>query len=155
MANLDKRLFADIRQIIEQARQKAYSAVNFAMVEAYWNIGKRIVEEEQKGKARAEYGKYLVLNLSVMLTNEFGSGFSISNLKRMRQFYLLFPKGATLWHQSENEKGATLSHLLSWSHYKLLISVKSESARGYYMREAAEQNWSVRALERHPSTSSG
>ncbi|MBI5181000.1 MAG: DUF1016 domain-containing protein, partial [Nitrospirae bacterium] len=148
MANLDKRFFADIRQIIEQARQKAYSAVNFAMVEAYWHIGKRIVEEEQKGKVRAEYGEHLVLSLSAMLTEEFGHGFSISNLKRMRQFYLLFPKGATLWHQSGNKKGATLSHLLSWSHYKLLISIKSEPARMYYMREAAEQNWSVRALER-------
>lgn len=148
MANLDKRFFSDIRQIIEQARRKAYSAVNFAMVEAYWHIGKRIVEEEQKGKSRAEYGEHLVLNLSVMLTEEFGQGFSTSNLKRMRQFYLLFPKGATLWHQSEKEKGATLSHLLSWSHYKLLISVNSEPAREYYMREAAEQNWSVRALER-------
>lgn len=155
MVNLDKRFFSDIRQIIEQARQKAYSAVNFAMVEAYWHIGKRIVEEEQKGKSRAEYGEHLVLNLSVMLTEEFGHGFSTSNLKRMRQFYLLFPKVATLWHQSEKEKGATLSHLLSWSHYKLLISVNSEPARMYYMREAAEQNWSVSPLERHPSTRSG
>ncbi len=148
MRELNRSFFNDIRQIIEQARQKAYSAVNFAIVEAYWHIGKRIVEEEQKGKTRAEYGEYLVLSLSAMLTEKFGSGFSISNLKRMRQFYLLFPKGATLWHQSENEKGATLSHLLSWSHYKLLISVKSEPARMYYMREAVEQNWSVRALER-------
>lgn len=148
MRELNRSFFNDIRQIIEQARQKAYSAVNFAMVEAYWHIGKRIVEEEQKGKTRAEYGEYLVLNLSAMLTKEFGAGFSISNLKRMRQFYLLFPKGVTLWHQSENEKGVTLSHLLSWSHYKLLISVKSKPARMYYMREAIEQDWSVRTLER-------
>lgn len=148
MSELSRSFFNDIRQIIKQARQKAYTTVNFAMVEAYWHIGRRIVEEEQKGKARAGYGEYLILNLSCMLTDEFGSGFDPSNLKRMRQFYFVFPKSATLWRQSGKEKGATAWRLLSWSHYKLLISVKSEPARLYYMREAAEQNWSVRALER-------
>lgn len=86
-----KPFFNDIRAIIQQARQKAYTAVNFVMVEAYWRIGKRIVQEEQHGEARAEYGKYLIKELSKQLTSEFGKGFSEANIKNFRQFYLTFP----------------------------------------------------------------
>lgn len=146
MANPDKSFFSDIRQIIEHARRKAYSAVNFAMVEAYWRIGKRIVEEEQKGKRRAEYGQRLVKELSMRLSAEFGKGFSEANIWNFRQFYLLF---------QTDEKLYALRRELTWTHYRLIMRVENPLARGYYMQEAADQNWSVRALERHPSTSSG
>lgn len=111
------RLLSNIREILLSARHSAYKAVNFAMVTAYWNIGKLIVEDEQNGNARAEYGKAVLEELSVKLTEEFGKGFTITNLKNMRQFYLLFPKGHTLRGE------------LTWSHYRLLIKVKDEQAR--------------------------
>lgn len=129
-------LYREIKDIIHKARQNAYKAINFAMVEAYWNIGRLIVEEEQQGKEKAAYGTYLIPKLAKKLTGEFGKGFDQSNLRRMRQFYMTFSNSATLWHK------------LSWSHYKLLIRVENENARNYYARESAEQNWSVRALER-------
>lgn len=139
MRELNRSLFNDIRQIIERARQKAYSAINFAMVEAYWHIGKRIVEEEQKGKTRAKYGQQLIKELSIRLSAEFGKGFSEANIKNFRQFYLTF-KGDEIRYTACSE--------LSWSHYRLIMRVENPSSREYYMREAVEQNWSVRALER-------
>lgn len=147
-ASIRTEFYRDIAEILHAARRNAYRAINTVMVEAYWNVGRLIVEEEQRGEKRAGYGEHLIQNLSRLLTEEFGSGFNPSNLKRMRQFYLVFPKGAALWRQSLEEKGAAPWHLLSWSHFKLLISVKSEPARMYYMKEAADQNWSTRALER-------
>lgn len=139
MRELNWSFFNDIHQIIEQARQKAYSAVNFAMVEAYWHIGKRIVVEEQKGKRRAEYGKRLIKELSEQLINEFGKGFSEANVWNFRQFYLLF---------QTDEKLYALRRELTWTHYRLIMRVENPLAREYYMREAADQNWSTRALER-------
>jgi predicted nuclease of restriction endonuclease-like (RecB) superfamily len=133
-------LFDDIRQILHQARQKAYSAVNFAMVEAYWNIGKRIVEEEQHGAARAEYGKQLIKELSKKLTGEFGKGFTEANIWNFRQFYLAF--------QSE-EIPYALRRELTWTHYRLIMRVENPTSRKYYMTEAADQNWSTRQLERN------
>ena len=129
-------LYHNIRQIVSTASQNAYRAVNFAMVEAYWNIGKLIVEEEQKGEKRAEYGKVLIKTLSKRLTEEFGKGFSRQSLWNMRQFYLTFPNLSTLWRE------------LSWSHYRVIMRVEDADAREYYMKEAVEQNWSVRALQR-------
>ena len=99
--------FADIRQILEQARGKAQSAVNSAMVEAYWLIGKRIVEEEQQGEKKAKYGERLLENLSRELSQEFGKGFSYANLRNFRQFYLTYP---------DQEICYTLCSKLSWSH---------------------------------------
>jgi predicted nuclease of restriction endonuclease-like (RecB) superfamily len=131
--------YSDIRQILEASRQKVYTAVNSAMVEAYWQIGKRIVEEEQQGEGRAKYGQHLIQNLSAQLTVEFGKGFSVANLKNFRQFYLVFP---------ENEKGYAVRSELSWTHYRALIRVDNPKARLWYMEEAIEQNWSARALER-------
>lgn len=139
MAGLTKNFFNDVRQILHQAREKAYSAVNFAMVEAYWQIGRRIVEEEQKGEARAEYGKRLIKELSVQLSNEFGKGFTEANVWNFRQFYLLF---------QTDEKLYALRRELTWTHYRLIMRVENPLAREYYMREAADQNWSTRALER-------
>ncbi|MEX1190440.1 MAG: PDDEXK nuclease domain-containing protein [Brumimicrobium sp.] len=145
----------EIKQILVQARKKAYSAVNTAMVEAYWLIGKRIVEEEQNGKDRATYGAQILKTLSVELKQEFGKGFSLTNLKSFRKFYLVFSdleKGQTPTDQLENKKGQTLSAKLSWSHYERLIRVENEQARNYYIKEAAEENWSVRTLDRNIST---
>ncbi len=129
------------------------------MVEAYWNIGRRIVEEEQKGKARAGYGQALLANLALHLTAEFGKGFSEANLRNFRQFYSCFPIRYTLCselaadHSTETSQNAasirnTVRAELTWSHYRLLIRVEKPDARTWYMNEAAEQNWSVRALER-------
>lgn len=132
-------LFAEIRQILIGARQTAYKAVNFAMVTAYWNIGRLIVEDEQQGSTRAEYGKAVLADLSVRLTEEFGKGFTEANLRNMRQFYQCFPNCYAL--RSE----------LTWTHYRLLIRVQDEAARQWYMNEAAEQTWSSRQLDRQIS----
>ncbi|MEW5938573.1 MAG: DUF1016 N-terminal domain-containing protein [Chloroflexota bacterium] len=138
-----KRLVTDIQHIIRAARQKSYAAVNFAMVEAYWQIGRRIVNEEQRGKNRAEYGAQLIKSLSKSLTDEFGKGFSVPNLKSFRQFFLTFP---------DVEIGYTLCSQLSWSHCRLIMRVDNPRAREYYLKEAAEQTWSVRTLERNIHT---
>ena len=132
-------LFSEIRQILIGARQTAYKAVNFAMVTAYWNIGRLIVEDEQQGSTRAEYGKAVLADLSVRLTEEFGKGFTEANLRNMRQFYQCFPNCYAL--RSE----------LTWTHYRLLIRVQDEVARQWYMNEAAEQTWSSRQLDRQIS----
>jgi predicted nuclease of restriction endonuclease-like (RecB) superfamily len=141
MSNIiNKSFFQDIRNILQQARQKAYVAVNFAMVGAYWQIGKRIIEEEQAGKHRADYRSFLITRLSKELTIEFGKGFSVANLKNFRQFYLTFP---------DFEKGYTVCSQLSWSHYRLIMRVESQKARNYYLTEACEQHWSTRQLQRN------
>lgn len=135
--------YRSIAEILQTARQNAYRAVNFVMVEAYWNIGRLIAEEEQKGKQRADYGTYLIRNLSVRLTEEFGKGFDEREVRRMRQFYQTFLIRDALRPE------------LTWTHYRLLLRVENDKARDYYLKEAADQNWSTRALERHPSTRSG
>lgn len=128
----------EIKQIVTQARQKAYTAINSAMVEAYWQMGKRIVEEEQQGKERAHYGKQLIKILSEELTREFGKGFSAGSLYYYRQFYTTFPEiFATPWR------------ILTWSHYKRLMQVTNADARAWYLKEAAEQMWSYRTLDRN------
>lgn len=138
--NLSKTAFySDIRQILQSARTKVYTTVNTVMVEAYWLIGKRIVEEEQQGKERARYGKYLIRDLAHQLTAEFGKGFQARNLRNMRVFYLVFPKRNVLRTE------------LSWTHYRALIRIENPQARLWYMKEAIEQNWSARALERQIS----
>jgi len=140
MSDINPSFFQDIKNILQQSRQKAYVAVNFAMVEAYWQIGKRIVEEEQVGKQRADYGSFLIKSLSQELAAEFGKGFSVANLKNFRQFYLTFP---------DFEKGYTVRSQLSWSHYRLIMRVESSTARNYYLSEASEQQWSTRQLQRN------
>lgn len=134
-----EHLFSEIRHILVNARKTAYKAVNFAMVTAYWNIGRLIVEDEQQGNIRAEYGKSVLSDLSKRLTEEFGKGFTEANLRNMRQFYLCFPNCYAL--RSE----------LTWTHYRLLIRVQNEKARLWYMNEAAEQTWSSRQLDRQIS----
>jgi len=129
-------LYAEIRQLIEDARKQVVHSVNSAMVFTYWEIGRRIVEEEQNGEDRAEYGKYLLKNLSERLTQEFGKGFNERSLRRIRQFYVLFPIRSTLRTE------------LSWSHYRLLFNVEKEEVRNYYLIESIESGWSARQLER-------
>ena len=133
----------EIKKILKNARQKAYTAVNSAMVEAYWEIGRRIVEEEQRGKERAEYGKEILQNLSKELTEEFGKGYSYRTLREIRQFYLMF---------SDFEKWRTVSAKLTWSHFQKVLRVSDEKARIFYLTEAAENMWSVRTLDRNIST---
>jgi len=139
----NSKFFEEVRELLAQARQKAYAAVNFAMVEAYWQIGRRIVEEEQQGKGRADYGDFLVKELSKQLTSEFGKGFAVTTLKNFRQFYLIFP---------DFQKGSAARSLLSWTHYRLIMRVDNPDAREYYIKEVAEQNWSTRQLERNINT---
>jgi len=136
---------ADIKNILEQARGKARSAVNAAMVEAYWLIGRRIVEEEQRGQHKAEYGARLLENLSRALTSDFGKGFSYANLRNFRQFYLTYPDQSICY---------TVCSKLSWSHNRLIMRVDDPQARAYYLAEGAAQQWSVRQLERNIQTHS-
>ena len=133
----------EIKKILKNARQKAYTAINSAMVEAYWEIGRRIVEEEQSGRERAEYGKEIIKNLSKELTEEFGKGFGERNIRNIRQFYVLF---------SDYEKWKSLISKLTWTHIQKVLRVSDEKARIFYLTEAAENMWSVRALDRNIST---
>ena len=113
--------YQDIKIILQIARDNAYKSVNFIMVEAYWNIGKKIVEVEQNGETKAKYGSKLISELSKQLTVDFGSGFSARNIRNMRQFYNCFP----IWQ--------TVSAKLSWSHYLLILKIENEKARYYYL----------------------
>lgn len=132
---VDLQFYSQIRDILSAARNKVYSAANFAMVEAYWHIGKSIVEK-QGGETRAEYGAGLIAELAARMTADFGKGFTATNLKYMRQFYIAFPIRHTLRDQ------------LSWSHYRLLMRVENEQARQFYLDECAKSVWSTRQLER-------
>lgn len=142
-------LYTDIKTILEQARNNAVRAVNFTMVIAYWEIGKRIVEDEQGGNKKANYGQHLLKDLAEKLTVDFGKGFTETNIRYMRQFFLAFPIHHAVRDESSSSSiRAALPSELSWTHYRLLIKVENEEARKYYMHEAAEQNWSTRILER-------
>ena len=131
---------SEIRTLIIKAQQHVVRSANTAMVVTYWEIGRRIVEEEQKGSDRAEYGKFLLKDLAKVLTAEFGKGFGETNLKYFRQFYKVFPIRHTLRGE------------LSWSHYRQLIRVDDDKARTFYLKEAAECTWSSRQLERQINT---
>lgn len=132
--------YQDIKRILAEARNRAYRAIDFAIVEAYWNVGRRIVEEEQRGKRRAVYGIHLLENLSERLTNDLGKGYTEANLRNFRQFYLTFPKDEKIRYALRSE--------LSWAHYRMIMRLDNPRARDYYMTEAAEGGWSSRALER-------
>jgi len=158
-----------VKEILEEARSTAYRAVNFAMVQAYWNIGKVIVEDEQKGKVKAGYGEYLVKELSERLTKEFGKGFDRRNLWFMRSFYLSFEivnavrsQSVTgevydaVRHKSQKQQKdhalrdelPIVREELSWTHYRLLLKVERTDVRKFYMDECIAANWSTRQLER-------
>ncbi|MBR5635027.1 MAG: DUF1016 family protein [Prevotella sp.] len=135
-----EQLYANVKSILATARQRAYTAVNFAMVESYWLIGQSIVEHEQHGEVRADYGKGVLKELAERLTREFGKGFDERELRKMRQFYQLFKIRDTLRPE------------LTWSHYRRLISIENEQARQWYMNEAADGVWSTRQMDRQIST---
>jgi predicted nuclease of restriction endonuclease-like (RecB) superfamily len=133
----------DIKQILAAARHKTYQAINSAMVEAYWKIGEKIVQEEQNGNNRAAYGEAVLKTISVALTAEYGKGFSYANIRNMRQFYQTYPNFEICY---------TLCSKLTWSHNRLIMRVLDEKARIYYLNEATKQTWSVRTLERNIDT---
>ena len=132
---INKGLYEEIKGILNSARSRAYAAVNFAMVEAYWHIG-RLMVEQQGGGERAEYGRRLVQYLAERLTADYGKGFDESNLRYMRKFYLTFPIRDALRHE------------LGWTHYRLIMRVENEKARQFYLDECMKSNWSTRQLER-------
>lgn len=133
----------DVKQIIINGRNIAYGAVNSALLLTYWNIGKRIIEVEQDGKQRADYGKQLIKVLSDVLTKEFGKGFSERNLADFRKFYHFFPDEQILQTRLQN---------LTWSHFRNLLRVPDENARLWYMNESAKEGWSSRTLDRNIAT---
>ena len=139
MLEIEDNIYKEIKSILEQARNKVYKVANSTMVEAYWNIG-RVIVEKQGGNNKAEYGTALIKNLSKKMTKEFGKGFTVANLKNMRQFYLIFQKSYAL--RSE----------LTWTHYRLLMRVENENARNFYIEECIKSNWSTRQLERQITT---
>lgn len=170
----DNMLVNDLRSIVSKARSKAFAAVNYSLVERNWRIGQRIVEEEQNGASRAEYGKHVIEVASAALTKEFGKGFSETNIMNFKKFYLKFKEltiPQTLSEEFKKQKHQTLSdessllpqkgqtqpaqfelRLLSWSHYERLIRVEDKKAREWYAKEAFEQGWSYRTLNRNINT---
>jgi len=132
----------DMRGIIEAARESAYQAVNVALVKRNWLLGRRIAEEELNGGSRAEYGLEIIKTLSKELTDEYGKGFAKTNLYSFYSFYKAFP------NIFQTASGKSLP-LLSWSHYQTLLRVKDDTARAWYAKEAAEQTWAVRTLQRN------
>lgn len=126
----------EIKQIIDSARANAVRSVDFCRVQMYWNIGKRIFKKEQQGKERADYGSYLIKNLSKRIAPDYGSGFSVRQLEMCRQFYRLYPIANTLRSQ------------LNWTQYRLLIQIEDADKREYYELESANNNWTARETER-------
>ena len=170
----DNMLVNDLRSIVSKARSKAFAAVNYSLVERNWRIGQRIVEEEQNGASRAEYGKHVIEVASAALTEEFGKGFSETNIMNFKKFYLKFKEltiPQTVSEEFKKQKQQTLSdelsshfqkgqtqsaqfelRLLPWSHYERLIRVEDKKAREWYAKEAFEQGWSFRTLNRNINT---
>lgn len=170
----DNMLVNDLRSIVSKARSKAFAAVNYSLVKRNWRIGQRIVEQEQNGASRAEYGKHVIEIASAALTEEFGKGFSETNIMNFKKFYLKFKEltiPQTLSEEFKKQKHQTLSdefsllpqkgqtqsaqfelRLLPWSHYERLIRVEDKKAREWYAKEAFEQGWSFRTLNRNINT---
>ena len=133
-------LSKEITELVIKSREKLKDEMNNEQIKCYWDIGRKIIEEEQKGKSKAEYGKGLLINLSKKLKNELGKGFSSRNLRTMRKFYLMYP----IWK--------TVSAKLSWSHYLELIKINEEPKREFYIKEAINSNWNVRELQRQKNS---
>ena len=137
---LPQQLVDDVKLIVEKGLREAYRSVNTVSILTYWNVGKRIVEEEQHGESRATYGKHLIDLLSHELSILYPKGYSPRNLRDYRQFYLCF-KDLEIWHSRVPN--------LTWTHYRTLLPVTSDDARYWYVREASSQSWSVRTLARN------
>ena len=138
-------VLSDMRSIIDKCRAYAYHSVNVILVKRNWLLGRRIAEEEMKGKNRAKYGQEIIKQLSRDLTNAYGKGFNKTNLYSFYQFYLMFPE---IFH---SVSGKSLQ-LLSWTHYRSLLQVTDKTARDWYEIEAIRQSWSVRTLQRNIET---
>lgn len=136
----EKRFYEDVRCILIKAREQAYKSASYIMTQAYWNVGKKIVEQEQLGNTKAQYGSYLIKDLSRKLSDEFGTGFSIANLKNCRKFYLTFP---------QDSYGFSMVDKVPWSHLRDIMRISDEAERNFYMNEVANENWSVKTLERN------
>ena len=175
----EERIFLDsLKDIVKSARKYAYSSICFAQVQSNWLLGKRIVEQIQKGNDKAEYGKHILKIASESLTEEFGKGYSETNLKSFRKFYLIFKdysigqtsdqleerkqqtlsakledsKRQAMPAQLENSNLQALPVILSWTHYERLMRIKNKEIRDWYMKEAAEQMWNYRTLNRNINT---
>ena len=170
----DNMLVNDLRSIVSKARSKAFAAVNYSLVERNWRIGQRIVEEEQNGASRAEYGKHVIEIASAALTEEFGKGFSYTNIANYKRFYLTFnnlqilqtvseefnnpiqqtlpAKSSTPHKEDKAESTQSELRLLPWSHYERLIRVEDKKAREWYAKEAFNEGWSYRTLNRNINT---
>lgn len=131
-----EKTYQKISEVLIEARKSAWRAINTAMLTAYWEIGRAIVEEEQQGKKKAGYGENLIHRLSERLSKEFGKGFSVANLKDMRLFYILYPKSQAV------------PSFLSWTHIRSLLRVETTEARAFYEKEAIASRWSTRELDR-------
>jgi len=144
------KFYSQIVELLQSARNNVVRVVNQTMVLTYFEIGRMLVEEEQKGKERADYGKQILKELSKVLTKEFGKGFSVDNLENMRRFYLVYGKSETLSRISENDISETSfrNFDLSWSHYLKLIRIDDTNERKFYEIEAYKNNWSIRELQR-------
>lgn len=138
--NIDAHVIDDIRTIITRARSKAYQSINETLIRSNWKIGKRIVEEEQLGKQRADYGIQLIKSISQQLTTEFGSGYGVRNLAYFKQLYQYFPDWEILHARVQN---------LTWTHLKSILRVTDAEARLWYLKESSEQMWSTRTLDRN------
>ena len=128
-------LYNNIKELVEQSKNRVYKTVNTEMINLYWNIGQMIVEK-QNGNTKAKYGDYLIEEISKKLTEYFGKGFSIQNLRRMRQFYIFYPIRSSIMSE------------LSWTHYLELIKIKEQEKRDFYMKECIESGWTVEELQR-------
>jgi len=143
IATTEKSFVDEIKEIVKKGQKAAYGAVSAVMTETYWNIGKRIVEQEQNGKERAEYGKHLIDLLSEELTKEFGTGYSPRYLRQFRKFYTIFPDSEIWKSRFPN---------LTWTHYLKVLRVPDIAACRWYIETASKEMWSVRTLDRNIGT---
>ena len=134
------KFYQDVHAILDRAKSKTYEAANNIMTYAYWNVGKRIIEQEQKGSRKAKYGSYLIKRLSQELSNKYGTGFSVANIRNCRQLYLTCPK---------ESYGYSLIGKIHWSHLRTIMRLDNEEERNFYLNEVANEHWSVKELERN------
>lgn len=136
----ERQFYKDVRDILENARSNAYMVANDIMTYAYWNVGKRIVEQELKGSAKAKYGSYIIKRLAQELSDQYGTGFSIANIKNCRQLYVTFP---------QDSFGYSMIGRVHWSHLRTIMRLENAEERDFYLQETATECWSVRELERN------
>ena len=134
------QFYQEVHAILDEAKSKIYEAANNIMTYAYWNVGRRIIEQEQKGARKAKYGAYLIKRLSQELSDEYGTGFSVANIRNCRQLYMTFPK---------ESYGYSMIGKVCWSHLRSIMRLDDEEERNFYLNEVANEYWSVKELERN------